>query len=388
MNKRNIMLIACGDSGWIGGLYYIKNMLFALSHDQDAMKNFNIYIYLEKENFEIFKMFRGYDNIHFIYKKNYKFISLINKVSNKFLCSSFNIELVKYCLKLNIKYLYPVTNRKYLFLKKQSIHWIPDFQHVHLKHLFSERELKEREKIFEIIAKEHSNLILSSNDSYNDYISLFPTYNYGVHVIPFVSAIDDDLLKQNNLLQVLNKYKIPKKYFLVPNQFWMHKNHITVFKAVNKLVNEQNIDIHVICTGNTNDFRNKDYINELLNYIRENKLEDNIHILGFISRYEQIELIKGAVAIIQPSLFEGWGTVVEDAKALQKNIILSDIDVHYEQKNDNCRIFSRLDYNELANIIKIMNENIEEIAKPSYDDEYIETKSKEYGAKLYEVFSN
>jgi hypothetical protein len=38
-----------------------------------------------------------------------------------------------------------------------------------------------------------------------------------------------------------------------------------------------------------------------------------------------------ALAIIQPSLFEGWSTVVEDVKAMNQHIIVSDLNVHRDQ---------------------------------------------------------
>ena len=41
-----------------------------------------------------------------------------------------------------------------------------------------------------------------------------------------------------------------------------------------------------------------------------------ISILGFISRQDQLSLMRDAIAVIQPSLFEGWSTVVEDCKAI------------------------------------------------------------------------
>ena len=48
-------------------------------------------------------------------------------------------------------------------------------------------------------------------------------------------------------------------------------------------------------------------------------------------RLDQIQLLRCADAVLQPSLFEGWSTVVEDARALGKRIFLSDIPVHREQ---------------------------------------------------------
>ncbi|MFM6026689.1 MAG: glycosyltransferase, partial [Dolichospermum sp.] len=50
----------------------------------------------------------------------------------------------------------------------------------------------------------------------------------------------------------------------------------------------------------------------------------------------------------QPSLFEGWSTVIEDAKSLGKNLIASDLDVHLEQSPINCRFFNRSSAEELA----------------------------------------
>jgi glycosyltransferase involved in cell wall biosynthesis len=46
---------------------------------------------------------------------------------------------------------------------------------------------------------------------------------------------------------------------------------------------------------------------------------------------DQIQLMRRSLGVIQPSLFEGWNTVVEEARCLAKPIILSDIAVHREQ---------------------------------------------------------
>jgi glycosyltransferase involved in cell wall biosynthesis len=48
-------------------------------------------------------------------------------------------------------------------------------------------------------------------------------------------------------------------------------------------------------------------------------------------RDEQLLLMKNAQAVIQPSFFEGWSTVVEDAMALNVPVIASNIPVNIEQ---------------------------------------------------------
>ena len=59
-------------------------------------------------------------------------------------------------------------------------------------------------------------------------------------------------------------------------------------------------------------------------------------------------IIIGSVALLQPSLYEGWSTLVEEAKALSKFIVLSDLPVHREQINKNVAFFDPHNANELA----------------------------------------
>ena len=59
--------------------------------------------------------------------------------------------------------------------------------------------------------------------------------------------------------------------------------------------------------------------------------------------------MKNSYAMVQPSLFEGWSTVVEDAKALNKFIFLSDLDVHKEQNPKNACFFDAKNEDDLVN---------------------------------------
>ena len=49
--------------------------------------------------------------------------------------------------------------------------------------------------------------------------------------------------------------------------------------------------------------------------------------------------IRASAAVIQPSQFEGWSTVIEDARALGKPLIASDFPVHLEQNIPNSSFF-------------------------------------------------
>jgi glycosyltransferase involved in cell wall biosynthesis len=53
-------------------------------------------------------------------------------------------------------------------------------------------------------------------------------------------------------------------------------------------------------------------------------------------------------ALINPSLFEGWSTTVEEARALGVPLILSDLAIHREQVGEIAHFFDRWSADSLA----------------------------------------
>jgi glycosyltransferase involved in cell wall biosynthesis len=115
------------------------------------------------------------------------------------------------------------------------------------------------------------------------------------------------------------------------NQFWAHKNHLTLFRSL-ALALPSAPDIHLVCTGLLSDYRSSDHLEHLLREASQLHIMGNLSILGFIPREDQLALLKGSNGIVQPSLAEGWSTVVEDARCFCRPLILSDIPVHKEQE--------------------------------------------------------
>src|SRR5690606_36513838 len=86
--------------------------------------------------------------------------------------------------------------------------------------------------------------------------------------------------------------------------------------------------------------------------ITDNNLKSNISLLGVIPRNEQLLLMKHSRAVIQPSLFEGWSPVIEDAIYLQVPVIASSLPVNIEQLGPNGCYFEPEDYEALAGLLK------------------------------------
>jgi len=108
----------------------------------------------------------------------------------------------------------------------------------------------------------------------------------------------------------------------------------------------------VVCTGRLNDYRNPGYAAEVRGMLRDYEIAGQVKLAGTIPRVDQIQFMRRSLAVIQPSLFEGWSTVVEDARALGKPILISSIDVHREQNPPYAEFFEPHDSLQLARLME------------------------------------
>ena len=207
--------------------------------------------------------------------------------------------------------------------------WIWDFQHKHYPEFFSKKQRRSRDHIFLRVAESAKLIVTSSEDAVSDFDHFFPGYHEKFRVLHF-RAFPAFEWFESDTVKTRNEYSLPPCYLVLPNQFWVHKNHKVVFEAT-KILAHRSVDVHVVCTGNTVDYRDPGHFPRLTSYVKDNNIESRIHILGLLPRLDQIQIVRGSVAVIQPSLFEGWSTVVEDARALGKPAFLSDLPVHREQ---------------------------------------------------------
>jgi glycosyltransferase involved in cell wall biosynthesis len=143
---------------------------------------------------------------------------------------------------------------------------------------------------------------------------------------------------------------LPDRFFLVSNQFWKHKDHAVIIEAL-AILKQLHICPIIECTGTLSDYRNPRYFNQLLERIEELELQKQFIILGVIPRIDQIQLMRRCLAVIQPSLFEGWSSVIEDARSLGKPVIASDFSVHNEQNAPNSYFFKCVNAEALAELI-------------------------------------
>jgi glycosyltransferase involved in cell wall biosynthesis len=227
--------------------------------------------------------------------------------------------------------------------------WIPDFQHRILPHLFDGREINKRDTGIAALASDARTIVFSSESAAADFRRFYPDSRAKLEVLHFHTYPTAEWF-EGDPAGVQRQFHLPDRFFLVSNQFWQHKNHTTLFEALG-LLRARDIFPEVVCTGSPHDFRNKEYFNEILRRLHELGVARQVHLLGLISRQEQVQLMRRSLAVVQPSLFEGWSTVVEDARTLGKTILLSDLDVHREQNPPGAAFFRRSSAEDLADLL-------------------------------------
>ncbi len=339
--KKKILFNGLGNRGWIGGLYYLKNILFSCMQSEAIKSRFDFVVLIDPKHADIFESFRGKADIR------------VYEGGSKLKLALYEMRLiwfggVKYCYALEL-------NKIGKLFAKRGIFWIPDFQHKNLPEFFSEEELAKKDANFLEVTSRSNPLVLSSEDAKCDLERFYPDHRCRVEVVHFVSYIEPEIRAVTPEVEtaVREKFHLGRKYIYLPNQFWQHKNHLVAVQAIEILRRQGRLkEYDFVFTGNLEDYRNPAYIDRLKEIMQAPEVKDCIRLLGFVDRTEQLAIMKQACFIVQPSLCEGWGTVLEDAKVLDKTVLLSDIPVHREQKNEKCHLFPADSPKELARLME------------------------------------
>lgn len=338
------------DAGWMGGAYYLQNLLAALGTLERARQPEVVVITHSKPSYD------------FLAESGYRKLSY---------CSREQVVADPHHRDIDLLFPFPIEE-----ISLPTLTWIPDFQEKHMPYLFTPDEIEGRRREHEAYFSREG-LLLSSEDALADYRQFYSGYRIPTFVVPFASFLPGQL---PDMGAVRARHGLPEQYFFAPNQFWIHKNHIVILAALKEL-KERGIEPIVCFSGKEFDHRAQGYAPFLRKKVAEWGLTNQIRFLGFMPREDQVVAMRGAQAIIQPSRFEGWSTVIEDAKALNQYIIASSLDVHKEQLIRNADFFDPSDFKGLADLLARHWQE-----RPAVELSDYRRNQREYGARLLGTF--
>lgn len=348
--RKKIALTYLYSENWIAGSYYVVNLIKALCHVDDLKKPHLIILHTNG------------DGLNLIEEIQYPYISFINTdINSRGFAKAFTEKVIRritgvqdFFLRNKLRTVDNIFEGsdfasclmdQYPYVKNHT-YWVHDFQEFRLPEFFSKKDAEIRSALPRKVAgMDSATLVVSSYDALNDFKTFFPEYKCKVNVWRFASSPPD--FSEVHFAQQREKYNIKEPFFICSNQFWQHKNHKLILEAI-RLLKEKNLSFQVVFTGKNFDHRNPEYWDSLQSFITNNALEQWTNFVGFIDRKVQLCLSQNALSYIQPSLFEGWSTTVEDAKYLNQFVLLSDIPVHREQLSYNVSFFNPRNAVELA----------------------------------------
>ena len=211
---------------------------------------------------------------------------------------------------------------------KYITYW-PDCQPKHYPQFFDDESQLVRDKmIFDLLDSEMP-MIINSAAAKLDMIKYYEADPRQIFSLPFAPIIEFSSFTSRP--ELISGYNLPSNFFLVSNQFWIHKSVETVLETIRLGLDNGN-SFNVVFTGRMEEPRKPEYIDWIHSRVEQLNISCNVMFLGYIPKSHQIEIMKLATAVIQPTLFEGGpgGGSVYDAISIGTRAIITDIEVNKE----------------------------------------------------------
>lgn len=319
---------------WLGGLNYFKNLISAV---RDLSGSAVEFIILTGTNFNV-RLRDEFPTTEIVTDRMFDRLSVtwaIRKLLQKYMqADPILVRLLKHH-RIDV-----LSHSGYLGSSSQiaTVGWVPDFQHIYLPEFFRRWDISRRNAEIKRIVNTCTRVIVSSQCAKDDLLRIAPHTRHKADVLRFV-GLRPDPLRIVDIASLEKKYGFSGQYFFLPNQYWIHKNHLTVIRAVSEL-RKSGCPVTVISTGKTDDYRQPGFFQSIKDEVHNLGVGKEYLMLGIVPYADVVSLMHHCVCVINPSYFEGWSTTVEEAKALGKQILLSDIPVHREQALGKAEFFA------------------------------------------------
>lgn len=201
---------------------------------------------------------------------------------------------------------YPVSD---LLKKANLVTCIQDLQHEYHKQFFLTENLILRYRFYDESAIYSKRIITLSEYSKS---TISHIYNINPERIDIISpAIDETVCwepTQKQINRTLAKYQLNPGYLFYPANFWPHKNHEILFRSLQRLQAIGITNLKLVLTGqpptDKNDFKC---------LVKKYGLKGKVFHLGYVDRVDMPCLYWGALALVFPSYFEGFGIPILEA---------------------------------------------------------------------------
>ncbi|OOM75288.1 mannosylfructose-phosphate synthase [Clostridium puniceum] len=235
-----------------------------------------------------------------------------------------------------------------------------------------------------------SSILTVSEYSKKDILKFFSSYPEDkVFVTPLAANNNFKPLNKNACkLYVENTYGVKAPYILYIGGFSLRKNALGLIKAFIKVHKDLNKPYKLLIGGPL-----KDEGEKLLNFVKENNMEDKIIFSGYLEDKLLPILYSGCDAFVYPSFYEGFGLPPLEAMSCKAPVITSNLTSIPEVTKDSAILINpyKIDELEKALVILLNDEKLKtELSQKGYirSLEFTWKKTAQTTLEIYKTLSD
>jgi len=138
-------------------------------------------------------------------------------------------------------------------------------------------------------------IFVDSETSKRDLAAIYGASGDRITVLPFVPSFRNEDIRPSDLQAVRAKYRLPDRYFFYPAQFWKHKNHVRLVRALRAVAADHPEVRLILCGSKQNGYE------EFRRELSRTGMEGHVRDLGYVPDEDLVPLFAGATALVMPT---------------------------------------------------------------------------------------
>ena len=201
----------------------------------------------------------------------------------------------------------------------------------------------ERESVFNALLPRASMIITGTQVGKDEVVHYYRVNPSNVMVIPLPVPALASIAQQLEGREIKEKYGLIGDFLLYPAQFWPHKNHVNLLRALRLLRDQNGLNLNLVLTGS-----DKGNLDHVMKEVVESGLSDRVFALGFIQRENLTGLYQASTALVFPSYFGPDNFPPLEAFALGCPVIAANVPGAVEQLGEGALLFDPSDPSDIA----------------------------------------
>jgi len=185
-----------------------------------------------------------------------------------------------------------------------------------------------REYLFRNGARHALMVLTDSEVGKEDVLNFYGEYGVQpdrVKVLPFLPASYlPSEVSVDEQSRVRRTYNLPERFLFYPAQFWPHKNHARIIRALG-LLKKQKIEPPIVFCGSSEGSIRRTALKEVMKIAAENGVTNQIMNLGYVPDEDMAGIYAAASALVMPTFFGPTNIPVLEAWRFGCPVITSDI---------------------------------------------------------------